>query len=167
MSNIVAEIERKELEIKRKSHKATEAIFNSDFSRIANQRVEELVKKFPSDILPSKQRKFIIRTEQDPKKVLAWAVAQKVKSERMRQGLRQEDLAKRAGIKRPNIARLEKGFHMPSISTLQKVAQALNLDMSSLMTPPTISAEDMREFSDMAEAGLSEWGDNLEKEDKK
>jgi len=167
MSNIVAEIERKELEIKKKARKATEAIFNSDFSKVANQRVEELTKKFPSEILPPKQRKFIIQTDQDPKKVLAWSVAQRVKSERVQQGLRQEDLAERAGIKRPNIARLEKGFHMPSISTLQKVAQALNLDMSSLMTPPTISAEDMREFSDMGEAGLSEWGDNLEKEDKK
>jgi len=166
MSSIVAEIERTELALEKKAYKAANAIFGSDFSRSANLRVEELIRKYPIDAPVSERRKFIIRTEQDPKKVLAWAVAQRVKSERMQQGLRQEDLAERAGIKRPNIARLEKGFHMPSIPTLQKVALALNLDMGSLMKLPTISSEDMHEDSEMAESGLSEWGSQLKKEDR-
>jgi transcriptional regulator with XRE-family HTH domain len=166
MSNIVFEIEQSELSLSKKFYKATETIFNSNFSRIANRRVDKLVKKFQADSLSSKNSRLIIQTEQDPNKVIAWAVAQRVKSERMRRGLRQEDLAEKAGIKRPNIARLEKGFHMPSIPTLQKIAQALNLDMGSLMTPPTISAEDMHDFAEMAESGLSEWGYALEREDK-
>jgi transcriptional regulator with XRE-family HTH domain len=87
--------------------------------------------------------------------------------ERERQGLRQEDLAERAGIKRPNIARLEKGKHLPSVSTLQKVARALNLDMGSLMAVPVPSAEDMLEFSELAEEGIQEWSEDLEKEDRK
>lgn len=166
MSSIVAEIERTELALEKKAYKATNAIFNSNFSRSANLRVEQLMRKYPVGAAISGRGKFIVRTEQDPQKVLAWAVAQRVKSERIQQGLRQEDLAERAGIKRPNIARLEKGFHMPSIPTLQKVALALNLDMGSLMKLPTISPEEMHEYSDMAESGLSEWGKQLGKEDR-
>lgn len=166
MSSVVAEIERTELTLEKKAYKAASVIFSSDFSRNANLRVKELMRKYPIDAPVSERGKFIVRTERDPQKALAWAVAQRVKSERMQQGLRQEDLADRAGIKRPNIARLEKGYHMPSIPTLQKIALALNLDMGSLMKLPTISPEEMHEYSDMAESGLTEWRNQLEKEDR-
>jgi len=165
MSKIIDEIERTEQALKKKACKATEVIFNSNFSRIANVRVQKLIGKYPTDAPSSKNRKIVVRTEQDPKKILSWAIAQRVKRERMQKGLRQEDLAEMVGIKRPNIVRLEKGTHMPLISTLQKVALALNLEMGSLMTPPKKSAEDMREFTEMAEAGLSEWEKRLDEED--
>ncbi len=52
---------------------------------------------------------------------------------------------------------------MPSIHAIHKVALALSLDSGSLMTPPAMSAVATHEFSEMAEAGLSEYGDHLEK----
>ncbi len=87
--------------------------------------------------------------------------------ERERQGLRQEDLAAKARIKRPDIARLERGKHLPSVTTLQKVAQTLNIDLTDLMAMPTSSEEDMIEFLEMAEAGLRKWHSQLKEEDGK
>jgi len=157
VSSIVAEIEKKEVELEGKAFRAAKSIFQSDFGREANNRVEGLIRKFNPDMPSARRGKFSIRTKEEPKRVIAWAVAQRVKVERERQGLRQEDLAERAGIKRPNIARLEKGRHMPSVLTLQKVALALNLDMGSLLAVPMVSVKDMAEFTEMAEAGLEEW----------
>ena len=111
-------------------------------------------------------RLFNIRSEEDPKRVIAWAVAQRVRTEGERRRLRQEDLAERADIKRPDIARLEKGRHMPSVATLQKIARALNLDMGDLIAMPTPpSAEDMLELTKMAVEGLGEWDKQLQRED--
>lgn len=112
-------------------------------------------------------RTCLIRTEEDPKLIIAWAVAQRVRMERERQGLRQEDIAEKARIKTLNIARLERGKHLPSVTTLQKVAQTLKLDLTDLMAMPTSSEEDMIEFSEMAEAGLREWHSQLKEEDGK
>ena len=45
---------------------------------------------------------------------------------REERGWSQRDLAKKTGIKQPQIARLEKGGQMPTIETLWKLADALN-----------------------------------------
>ncbi len=116
---------------------------------------------------PRLERKIIVRSEEDPARVLAWAVALRVREARERYGLRQEDLAKKAGIARPNIARLEKGVHIPTLTTLRKVAQALNIDINILMMPPAVTPEDKRLLADMAETGINEWGNTLNEEDVK
>jgi len=40
-------------------------------------------------------------------------------------GITQEELAKRIGTKQPSIARLENGMYLPSLSFMQKIANAL------------------------------------------
>ena len=45
---------------------------------------------------------------------------------REERGLSQRDLAKIVGIKQPQIARLEKGDHLPSLETLLRLADALS-----------------------------------------
>ncbi|MDP3982911.1 MAG: helix-turn-helix transcriptional regulator [bacterium] len=45
---------------------------------------------------------------------------------RKKKNLSQEDLAKKIGSKQPVISRLESGTSKPSISLLERVAQALN-----------------------------------------
>ncbi len=45
---------------------------------------------------------------------------------REERGWSQRDLAKKTGIKQPQIARLEKGGQMPTIETLWRLADALN-----------------------------------------
>lgn len=48
---------------------------------------------------------------------------------RKAQGMTQEDLARRSGISRPNIARFESGRYNPSLEMLVKVAAALNMSL--------------------------------------
>ena len=47
--------------------------------------------------------------------------------------LTQDSLARKAGISREYIARLEGGRHDPSLSTLQKLAKALKVKVGDLL----------------------------------
>lgn len=116
---------------------------------------------------PSRQRKLHIRSEADPKRIIAWVVAQRVREARERQGLRQSDLAKISGIARPNIVRLEQSRHIPTLPTLKRIADALDLDINSLMTQPKVTNGDKLEFRKIAESGLEEWREKLKIEDDK
>lgn len=120
-----------------------------------------------SKITTTQKKKLSIRTEEDPDSAMAWVIAQRVRMAREKQGLRQEDLADRTGIMRPNITRLERGQHLPSLSTLLKVAHALNIDMNSLTAEIPLDEGDRRELLEMAEEGLQEWVSHLDNEDKK
>lgn len=44
------------------------------------------------------------------------------------------DLSARTGIKMPNLSRLEKGKHLPSLETLEKVAEAFDLPVAALVS---------------------------------
>lgn len=112
------------------------------------------------------KKKINIRTEEDPKRVIAWAIAQRVREAREMQGLRQADLAKMTGIARPNIVRIEQGYHVPSLTTLKKIADALRININSLTAQPEVTAEDRLEFTRMAESGMAEWRSQLEEDEK-
>lgn len=116
---------------------------------------------------PKKRQRLSIRLEEDPKRAIAWAVAQRVREAREKQGLRQEDIATMTGIARPNIVRIEQGRHVPSLTTLRKIADALRLDINTLTAKPEVAVEDIREFSEMAESGIAEWEKDLEVEDRR
>jgi len=55
----------------------------------------------------------------------AYKVAQAFVRLRKRQGLSQSEVARRAGLKQPAIARLESGAVKPTLDTIQRVARAL------------------------------------------
>jgi ribosome-binding protein aMBF1 (putative translation factor) len=57
-------------------------------------------------------------------------VAIKVIDYRVRHGLSQSQLAAMLGMRQPHVARLEAGDHEPSVATLSRLADALNLDFS-------------------------------------
>jgi transcriptional regulator with XRE-family HTH domain len=57
----------------------------------------------------------------------------RVKQERERRGLTQEELASKAGISRGYLARLETGRHDPKLSALEKIAKALRIDVAKLL----------------------------------
>lgn len=59
--------------------------------------------------------------------VSAIEIGQKIKKHRQSLKLTQEELETKTGIKRANIARIETGKHSPSLETLEKLAQALNV----------------------------------------
>lgn len=57
----------------------------------------------------------------------------KLKERRTHSGLTQEALARRAGFSLGYIARLEAGHHDPPVSTLVKLARALNIRPADLL----------------------------------
>ena len=54
-------------------------------------------------------------------------LAQRLREARTRKKLTQEQLAKRAGTRQPNIARLESGRVLPHLDQLARIARALGL----------------------------------------
>jgi len=60
-------------------------------------------------------------------------VAMRVKEWRDRRGLTQEQLADKAGISRGYLARLETARQDPKLSTLEKIAKALKVDVTKLL----------------------------------
>ena len=60
-------------------------------------------------------------------------VAMRVKEWRERRGLTQEQLAEKAKISRGYLARLETARQDPKLSTLEKIARALKVDVTKLL----------------------------------
>lgn len=56
---------------------------------------------------------------------------------RKRQGLTQQELARRIGARQPNIARLEKGEREPGIGTVASILAALDLDWADMTIDDT------------------------------
>jgi ribosome-binding protein aMBF1 (putative translation factor) len=65
---------------------------------------------------------------------LAIQVADQVRNLRLALGLSQEDLARRVGTTQPMIARLEAGGRPPSLRTLERLAEALDADLTVHLT---------------------------------
>jgi ribosome-binding protein aMBF1 (putative translation factor) len=60
---------------------------------------------------------------------LAFEIGQKIFEARVASGWSQEKLAKKIGTKQPGIARIEGGAVIPSLATLQKIADALGVKL--------------------------------------
>jgi len=59
--------------------------------------------------------------------------AVRLKALRERKGLTQEALAKKAGVSRAYLARMEMGRHDPPLSRLRKLAKALGVKVAKLI----------------------------------
>jgi transcriptional regulator with XRE-family HTH domain len=57
----------------------------------------------------------------------------RIRELRTEQGLSQEALAKKAGLSREYLARLETGKHDPSVSTVERLAKALKVKVGKLL----------------------------------
>lgn len=57
----------------------------------------------------------------------------KIKSERLNKSLKQKELAVRAGISISYMSDIERGRTNPSIQTLKKISDALNIKVSKLI----------------------------------
>ena len=60
---------------------------------------------------------------------------------RVEHGLTQTALARAVGMKQPAIARLEAGEHEPSVGTLTRLAQALDLTLTLDIAPSSVVLE--------------------------
>jgi DNA-binding XRE family transcriptional regulator len=61
------------------------------------------------------------------------SVGRRVRDLRVRAGLTQAELARRTGIHRPNIARVEAGRHTPSLETVARLAEALGTSPARIL----------------------------------
>lgn len=59
----------------------------------------------------------------------AYKVARELIRLRKQQGLSQSEVARRAGLKQPAVARLESGAVRPTLDTIQRVAHALGREV--------------------------------------
>ncbi len=60
-------------------------------------------------------------------------IGRRVRAVREQRGLTQEALAEKAGMKAPNLSRVEAGKHVPSLPTLERVAAALGVRVADLV----------------------------------
>jgi ribosome-binding protein aMBF1 (putative translation factor) len=65
---------------------------------------------------------------------LARAVALRLLAYRAEHNLTQTALARRLGMKQPQVARLEAGEHNPSIATLERLARVLGIEFTLHIT---------------------------------
>lgn len=64
---------------------------------------------------------------------LSKKIGKKIKLERIKRDISQENLALDAGLDRNTIWKIESGRVSPTIDSLEKIAKALNIDFSVLM----------------------------------
>jgi transcriptional regulator with XRE-family HTH domain len=60
-------------------------------------------------------------------------LGQRLRELRQTAGLTQAELARRTGIHRPNIARVEAGRHTPSLETLARLAAAIGVPTTRVL----------------------------------
>lgn len=85
-----------------------------------------------SIVPPPPKRQIELPTDPDR---LAADIGQRIRGARDDAGWTQQDLAQRTGIRRPNIARLERGAGLPNLSTLIKIAAGLEIPLVELIAP--------------------------------
>lgn len=81
-------------------------------------------------------RKHLERSLQDPEFKAEWdaqaperALMRQIVEARLEEGLSQQELASRCGMKPANLCRLENGNGNPSIATLNKIAHGLGREL--------------------------------------
>ena len=67
-------------------------------------------------------------------KEMAQHVARRLVQLRRERSLSQRDLARRLGIAPPNLARIERGRNLPSVTTLHRLSQALACTLADLIS---------------------------------
>ncbi len=70
-----------------------------------------------------------------PEPAIAQRIATRLVTLRRKRALSQRDVARRAGMAAPNYARVEKGRHAPSTTTLLRLAAALGCTLGDIIGP--------------------------------
>ncbi len=73
------------------------------------------------------------RVQQVSERSMATQIGGRVRELRQERGLTTYELAKRSGILRPNISRIEGGRHVPNVDTLDRLARALGVSVADLL----------------------------------
>lgn len=73
-----------------------------------------------------------------------FSLSERLKYLRETRNLTQKDLAELANVSQPTIAHIEKGTKDPSVNTLSKIANALDIHISTLFTTNEIFVFDLK-----------------------
>ena len=74
-------------------------------------------------------------------------IAKRIKERRVALGLRQDDVAKRIGVKRQYLSYIEKGMHLPGLALLYSLANALDTKVTYFLDEePSGSHKEIREL---------------------
>ena len=76
-----------------------------------------------------------VQSRVEPPSVRAGRIGARVRNFRTSQGMTSTQLAARSGMQRPNLSRLESGKHVPSLETLERIAEALDVPVARLVVP--------------------------------
>lgn len=89
-------------------------------------------------------------------------LGQKIRQFRISQGLSQEELALRAGMNPAHLGHIERGLKSPTIDTISKISEALNIGLSQLFDFETQASSDtgstkiIAAVSDLSESQLND-----------
>jgi DNA-binding XRE family transcriptional regulator len=67
---------------------------------------------------------------------VAVRIGRRLRELREEKGLTAYEIARRSGIHRPNISRMESGKHVPTVDTLDRLARALGVPVAALLAEP-------------------------------
>lgn len=90
--------------------------------------------KTSEQVLAEEMRDPVFRVEWE-RTAMARAVALKVLAHRAERRLSQRALAAKLGMTQPQVARIEAGEHNPTIDTLARIAQALDIEFAIDVRP--------------------------------
>ena len=60
-------------------------------------------------------------------------IGERIRAERLKRSWTLDRMSKLTGLKVPNLSRLESGRHLPSLETLEKVADAFDVPVAALV----------------------------------
>lgn len=72
---------------------------------------------------------------------IAMNIGATIRDYRLQKGMSQGDIEKRTGLLRCYLSRVENGHTVPSLETLQKIARALDLQLSEFFAEEVVSKE--------------------------
>jgi len=72
---------------------------------------------------------------------IARNIGSTIRGYRLQKGMSQGDIAKRTGLLRCYLSRVENGHTVPSLETLQKIARALNLQLAEFFAEEVVGKE--------------------------
>lgn len=78
-------------------------------------------------------------------KDVAARIGRRLRELRQEKGLTAYEVARRSGIHRPNISRMESGKHVPTVDTLDRLARALGVSLAVLVSEGWRSEVSLRE----------------------
>ncbi|MDQ3990029.1 MAG: helix-turn-helix domain-containing protein [Actinomycetota bacterium] len=70
---------------------------------------------------------------------LAFDLGRRVRELRVRQGLSQTELARRAGMTQPAVARFEAGGTVPTLPVLERLARSLGVQLTVQLAPLSVA----------------------------